>query len=219
MNMSDSELRKRFVMAINEVLPPAPWLESQVIEVTTRRQRHRGFNVGMAVGLTSGLRLAAGLIAVLIVIATVGALLISARLHSSLVPANPKTHVQTPSATPSPKFAFTPSPAVRAANWPPGGTVPTALAGCWQPKFIDSKYVLCLGGYTWDWIDNSVPNGNVVVNGSEIDFISDVCTNAATFGYDRYSYTITGDTLVLTRSGPRTCGWALQGSWTKVASQ
>jgi len=215
MNMSDSELRKRFVMAINEVLPPAPWLESQVIEVTTRRQRHRGFNVGMAVGLTSGLRLAAGMIAVLIVIAMVGALLISARLHSSLVPANPKTHVQTP----SPKFAFTPSPAVRAANWPPGGTVPTALAGCWQPKFIDSKYVLCLGGYTWDWIESSVPNGNVVVNGSEIDFISDLCTNAATFGYDRYSYTITGDTLVLTRSGPRTCGWALQGSWTKVASQ
>jgi hypothetical protein len=36
-------------------------------------------------------------------------------------------------------------------------------------------------------------SGNVVVNGSEMDFIYDVC------GVDKYHYTLTGDTLVLVR--------------------
>lgn len=51
--------------------------------------------------------------------------------------------------------------------------------------------------------------GNVVVNGSEIDFISDSCTGSD-FGFERFTYTLSGDQLVLLRkSGPgqTNCVW------------
>ncbi len=172
---TNDELRKRFVMAIDEVLPPAPWLETRVIDAVRRRPRYRPLAFGV----------------------------------------DPKTHLQTLSPTPSPTFTFTPSPAVRAANWPPGEQVPAELAGCWQPELLQAGDTLCLGGYSFNFGGDI--DGNVVVNGSEIDFISDICTNDAKFGFDRYKYTTTGDTLVLTRIGTLNCHWGLQRSFKRVA--
>lgn len=216
---TNDELRERFVMAIDEVLPPAPWLETRVIDAVRRRPRSRplAFGLDALAGFTPRLRLAAGVVAILIAVATVSALLVSSRLHTFLVPVSPKTHLQTLSPTPSPAFTFTPSPAVRAANWPPGGQVPANLVGCWRPELLQAGDDLCLGGYSFNFTGDI--DGNVVVNGSEIDFISEICTNDATFGFDRYKYTITGDTLVLTRIAPLNCHWGLQRSYKRVAGQ
>src|SRR6266568_1070107 len=81
---TNDELRKRFVMAIDEVLPPAPWLETRVIDAVRRRPRYRplAFGVDALAGFTPGLRLAAGVVAILIAVATVSALLVSGRLHT-----------------------------------------------------------------------------------------------------------------------------------------
>jgi len=218
MMTSDSELRRRFVMAIDEVLPPAPWLGGQVGDAV-QRERHGVRRALEGGGLSPRLRLAAGAAAVLITVIAVTTLLFSAGLHNRTVP-NPSRN---PTPGPSPTYTFTPSPAVRSASWPPGGTVPTELAGCWQPKLLLPTDTLCLGGYTFDFGQDFIV-GNVVVNGSEIDFISDTCTAQATYGYDRYHYTVTGGALVLTRfptsnTGARgNCGWGLQGSYTKLSS-
>jgi len=228
MNTNDAELRERFAAAIDEVLPPAPWLESRVIDRLPRRHLPRRRSFGLDRFRSSrGLRLAAGLVAIVLAIATVAALLIGARTHVALVPAGPNAHLQSP----TPTFTFSPSPAIRSATWPPGGPVPSQLAGCWRPNF--NSETLCLGGYTFDFVQASL-DGNVVVNGNEIDFISDICTRAGTFGFDRYHYVISGSTLTLVRlrdssasASPGSgalgtqignCGWKLEGSWTKLAS-
>jgi hypothetical protein len=215
MMTTDSELRRRFVMAIDEVLPPAPWLAGQVGDAVQRERR------GGRRALEGGgprLRLAAGAAAILITVIAVTTLLFTSGLSNRTVP-NP-SRIQTP--LPSPTYTFTPSPAVRSASWPPGGTVPAQLAGCWQPKLLQPTDTLCLGGYSFDFGRDFI-TGNVVVNGSEIDFISDTCTVEATYGYDRYHYTVTGGALVLTKfptsnTGGGNCGWHLQGSYTKLSS-
>ena len=226
MSTKERELKERFAAAIDEVLPPAPWLKARIVDALSRRHRRRAFGLDTMAGFSPGLRLAPGLVAILIAVATVATLLISSHIHLTSSPAGPNTHVQTPLPTPT----FTPSPAVRSATWPPGGPVPAPLAGCWRPK-LDSE-TLCLGGYTFEFANSSL-GGNVVVNGNEIDFISDVCTQAGTFGFDRYHYTISGTTLTLMRlrdattsSSPGSggigtqignCGWKLEGRWTQVS--
>ena len=211
MKQSDGQLQMMFVRATEEVVPPAPWLESHIADAIHQRSRQQrpAIYVGVFRGFGGGLRLTAGLVAVVLVIAAVAGLLMNTRLlHNPTVPGN-KSTIQTP--------AFTPSPAVRAANWPPGGPVPPQLAGCWQPELLQAGDNLCLGGYSFDFGPDI--DGNVVVNGSEIDFISDICTNDAKFGLDRYKYTISGDTLVLTRIGTLNCHWGLQRSFKRVAGQ
>lgn len=162
--------------------------------------------------------------AFLIAVATVAALLVSACSQTPTEAAGGRT--QTPSArppeglatSPSPPQKFTPSPAVRSANWPPGGPVPEHLAGSWQ-----GKYALQLGAYTFQFVGI---DGNVVVNGSEIDFMSNDCKAGAigtpsavpVFGFDRYSYTLTGNNLVLLRVGPYVCGWHIQGTYLRIAT-
>jgi hypothetical protein len=226
MTLNDSQLQQMFVRATDEVIPPAPWLESKVVDAIQRRPqvRRRLIDLGAIGGLGSGLRLAAGLVAVLLVVGTVAALLMSGRLlHSPTVPGGRSTTVQTPS--PSPPRTFTPSPAVRASNWPPGGPVPAQMAGGWQQN--PSAQILHLGGYTFELGDvQPEPNicgycvvGNVVVNGSEIDFIDDTCTAKADFGFERFTYTMSGNTLVLTRAqgpGQSACRWLLAGTYSRV---
>lgn len=114
-------------------------------------------------------------------------------------------------ATVEPTPAFVPSPAVRSSAWPAGGQVPAALAGGWQEKV--ETFPMYIGGYTMQFGPIAA---NAVVSGSTIYFISDVCTNAGTYGYDTYHYTLTGDTLVLTRVGAWNCGWRLQSTYTRV---
>jgi hypothetical protein len=97
--------------------------------------------------------------------------------------------------------------------------------------------ILHLGAYTFE-IGNEHPTsstigpplfGNVVVNGSEIAFLSDICLADGSFGFERFTYTLTGDNLVITKaSGPgqSSCGWQLgpnlwpliAGTYTRVSA-
>ncbi len=220
MSTNDTQLRERFVMAIDEAVPPAPWLEARVTEAIQRvpRRRQRLFGLDVAFDFRPGLRLAAGLAAVLIGIAAVAALLMSARLHAPTVPVKPGPTVTSPSPSqaevpwnPS-DSPFTPT-TVRSTSWPPGGPVPAELAGSWQPKVHQLKTgVLYLAGYSFLI---QIIGGNVVVNGSEIDFMVEPC------GVDRFSYTLTGDTLVLARIGkvpPPACAFQFQGTYTRLVA-
>ena len=88
-----------------------------------------------------------------------------------------------------------------------------------------------MGAYTWELGDESAEgpslcgpghcySGNVVVNGSEIDFIDNACTAKADFGFERFSYTLTGNTLVLSRmqgSGQSSCVWLMAGRYSRVS--
>jgi hypothetical protein len=230
---SDRALRREIERLVDNAAPPAPWLEQRVI-AAVRAHGEAGSRTGPRPrrhfvafpGFGSGARLAAGLVALLIAVGTVAALLLSTRLlHNSTVPGSRSTTVQTPAVSPPP--TFTPSPAVRASNWPPGGTVPTQLAGGWQQN--PSAQILHLGAYTFQLGDNQPePNicghcviGNVVVNGTEMDFIDDTCTLKAAFGFERFTYTLTGNTLVLTRAqgpGQSACQWLLAGTYSRVSA-
>lgn len=226
MTQSDRQLQQMFVHATDEVVPAAPWLEGRIVDAIQQRGRGRrlAFRVDAFRGFGSGLRLTAGLVAIAVVIAAVAGLLMTTRLlHNPPAPGT-KSTVQSP-------LPFIPSPAVRAANWPPGGPVPTAMAGAWQPANYNN--VLHLGGYTFEFGDEYAlndtgticgpgpcPIGNVVVNGSEIDFIQDPCGRIG-YGYERFSYTLNGDTLVLTRldgPGQSNCGLLMAGTYSRVRS-
>jgi hypothetical protein len=228
MKTIDSQLRQSFVQATDEVIPPAPWLETQVVDALRqrRRVRPRWRDLGAIGGFGPGLRLAAGLVALLIAVAGVAVLMVSARSHTSTVPGGTSTTIQTPS--PSPTATFRPSPAVRASYWPPGEPVPAQLAGSWQSQ-ISSRQI-DLGGYTFQPRDASgcaCDSGNVEVSASAIYFMTDTCTPSASlnpvnkFGYEKYSYTLTGTTLILVRApdpGQSNCGFSFQGSYTRIAS-
>jgi hypothetical protein len=123
------------------------------------------------------------------------------------------TPVSAPSPNVSPTPPFVPSPAVRDPRWPAGGPVPAALAGGWMQKV--ETFPMYLGSYTMEFGPIAA---NAVVKGSTIYFISDTCTPSGTYGYDTYHFTITGDTLVLTRVGAWNCGWRLQSTFTRLAA-
>ena len=216
MTTNETQLRERFVMAMDEAIPPAPWLEARVAEAIQRapRRRQRVFGLDWAFDIRPSLRVAAALAAVLVAIAAVAALLMSARLHPPTVPIKRGPTVISPSPNQAevpwnpPDSTFTPT-TVRSPSWPPGGPVPAELAGSWQPQVHQLKSgVIDLGGYSFL---SQIIGGNVVVNGSEIDFIVDWC------GVDRYHYTLTGNTLVLVRFSAQ-CGFTFPGTYTRLAA-
>jgi hypothetical protein len=237
MKTIDSQLQRTFVEATDEVVPPAPWLETEVINVLrqpsrVRRSRRDG---GSAIGeFRPGVRLTASLAALLIALGGVAVLLMSARNHTAPQPGSKPTTVQIPS--PSPRDTFIPSPAVRAPNWPAGQVVPAQMAGSWLAQ-INSQEI-DLGGYTYQILDPSrcrpdtgtawiCRSGNVVVNGQAIYFMTDVCNppsgNAyfGPFGYEKYSYWLAGDSLTLvktTDTGLRDCGLRLDGTYQRIAA-
>jgi len=246
MTTTDSQLRQMFIRATDEVIPPAPWLESRLADTMRRRTagRARVVDLGALRGFGPSLRLTAGVIAILMALVAVAALLMGTRLnnHHSSVPAGRLSTVQSPNIVP-----FTPSPAVRDAQWPPGGPVPADLAGAWQsPQSAGicrasrpASCTLYLAVYTFQYGEeylnppphgNATPlvYGNVVVNGAEIDFMSDVCTTHGDFGFERYTYILSGNNLVLTRApggGQINCGGAstpywpsLEGTYTRATT-
>lgn len=216
MSTHENQLRERFMVALDEVVPPAPWLEGRVVDAVRRAPRPQRGIAGLfdRLELRSNVRFAAALVAVLIAAAAITALLMSNRLHTSPSPAAPRTptSIASPSASQTPwnpsDSTFTPT-TVRSASWPPGGPVPAGLAGAWNPQLHNGKTgVLYLGGYS---SLVQIQPGNVVVNGSEIDFIYDACAVI------RYRYTLTGDTLVLTRISD-VCGTGLAGTYARLSS-
>ena len=118
MTTNDTQLRERFVMAIDEAVPPAPWLESRVTEAIQRvpRRRQRGFGLDRVFDFRPGLRMAAGLAAVLIGIAAVAALMMSARLHAPTVPVRPGPTVTSPSASQA-EVPWNPTSIICATFW------------------------------------------------------------------------------------------------------
>jgi hypothetical protein len=236
MKTMDSQLRRMFVEATDEVVPPAPWLEAEVIEVLRRpgRARRSPRDGGEILAFRLGLRLGAGLASLLIAVTAVTVLLVSARIHTLTEPGSGSTTVQVPS--PSPSATFTPSPAVRASNWPLGQFVPAQLAGSWRAQ-INSRQI-DLGGYSFQVLDPSrcrpdtgtawiCSFGNVVVDGQTIYFITDSCYPPAgplyadRFGYEKYAYSLFGNYLVLTRAtntGLQDCGFRLDGTYQRLAN-
>jgi hypothetical protein len=221
---TETDIRRNFVLAIDDAIPPAPWLEEKVRETLRREARPPR---GRVTPLVRELRLAAAVAALLIVALALSMLLFGVHLRSAPVPAH---H---PSASPSPTISFTPSPAVRDPKWPAGGPVPASLQGCWQStKYANNPfYTLCIAGYSFDF-GQGAGVGNVVVNGSEIDFISDTCTPDGNYGYDRYRFQLTNGVLMLVKfpsPPPPTgttssagawgnCGWRMAGTYTLLAS-
>jgi hypothetical protein len=208
---NDQRLRDRFVVAIDEVLPPAPWLEQRVVDAIHRvpGRPRRGLGWGRVQGSARGLRVVAGVAAGLVVLLAVAAILIGAHLRSQTVPVRP---VASPSASAA-EVPWNPAtspfiPAtVRSAGWPAGGPVPADLSGSWQPAVHNLKTgVLYLGGYSFLI---QIIGGNVVVNGSEIDFIVTSC------GVERYHYSLSGNTLVLVRT-TNVCGLQIPGTYTRL---
>jgi hypothetical protein len=226
MVMTDKELRRRFVMAVDEVIPPAPALEARVREdLWLEQQPGRQTSVsGSVFHRGSGLRLAA--VATLVLLALATAALLSVRVLEPIGPSYQPTPLASPSA-----YKFTPTATTRSASWPAGGPIPAELEGCWQSQQHpnDPAFELCLGRYSFD-IGRGYSVGNVVVNGSQVDFFTNACGSNVGMPYDGYNYTITGSQLVLTSLSkliPRgfgpvdswsNCGWELDGSYSRVAS-
>ena len=48
MKTNDNLLKRRFVLAIDEVIPPAPWLENRVIDMVRRNSRPKRRTFGLA---------------------------------------------------------------------------------------------------------------------------------------------------------------------------
>ena len=173
-----------------------------------------------------------GAVAALLAVVAVGTLTLGLRAvrMNHTAPAAVQTH------SPSPRSTFTPSPAVRASNWPAGQPVPAQLAGSWQSQFGSRR--IDLSGFTDQLTDSSrcIPGtgfpvgvcgyGNVVVNGNAIYFVTDTCFAPASqltgqFGYEEYTYSLTGDSLVLVKAddpGQSVCGFYLQGTYKRIAT-
>ena len=228
MMMTDKELRRRFVMAVDEILPPAPALEARVRTELRHEQRlSRSLPGGSVFRDRFGLRFAAGLLAALVAATLVTAVLFGARPFGPAMPA----HQPAPLASPPSGYEFTPTATNRSASWPAGGPIPAELAGCWQnlKHPSDPAFEVCLGQYSFD-VGQGYALGNVVVSGSEVDFFSGVCGSNVGMPYDGYRFTITGSQLVLTSlarlvargTGPvdpwSNCGWELDGSYSRVTS-
>lgn len=220
---NDSDLRRRYVLALDEALPPAPALGARVSEVLRREQRSRDRrSAPMFWRLGSGLRLSAGMGALIVGILAASTLLLTGR--SLISPAT--SHGAHP-------YRFVPTTTAPAADWPQGGLVPSSLAGCWQlqTRAGDEHHELCLGQYSFD-IGQGSSIGNVVVNGDEVIFFrSDICAMNMNRPGDRYLFVVAGGKLSLVNvdklvaRGPAlvntdpACGWELDGTYLKVATQ
>ena len=224
MMATDNDLRRRYILALDEVLPPAHGLEARVNEILRREQRSRDRRrtTLMFSAFGPSLRLTAGMAALIVGIIVASMLVFTGRAFLS-----PAT-----STGPQP-YRFAPTPTTPAADWPQGGPVPASLAGCWQlqSRASDKRHEVCLGQYSFD-IGRGWSVGNVVVKGDEVDFFrSDICVLNSNHPADSYLYSVDGGTLTLinlnklvpggtglvnTDSG---CGWELDGTYLKLASQ
>ena len=221
---TDSDLRRRYVLALDEVLPPAPALGPRVNEVLRREQRSRGRRGSRPVfsRLGPGMRLTAGIAALIVGILAASAVVLTGRVLVS------------PATSHGPQsYNFVPTPTTPAADWPQGGPVPSSLAGCWQLQTLlgDKRHELCLGNYSFD-LGQGLSVGNVVVNSGEVDFFrSDICAMNKNSPADSYVYSVSGDQLILINRDklvPRanglantdsSCGWELDGSYIRLANQ
>ena len=115
-------------------------------------------------------------------------------------PSGGATQQTTPSPS-TPASGPKPSPA-----WPPGGPVPAELAGQW--RLVDQPAItLTLSGSDYTLVGMSdTGKGNVVVNGSEIDFFNgSVCDIPLPHGIGMYRWTISAGLLTFRAYGSDPC--------------
>ena len=126
------------------------------------------------------------------------------------LPSSPEASAAVPTSsacdpvTIGPPQSDAPSP-----GWPRGGPVPPELTGKWAFK----DFCLVLVGYTYDF---GAGSGNVVVNGSEVDFFNGaVCGKQPPDGVGRWEWAVHGNTLTMSQSGADPCGRRLAGTYNK----
>ena len=87
--LSDSQLRSRFVAALDEVSPPAPWL-NYAIRTSFVEAGRRRISPQVQLGVRIGLRIAAVVALVILVSAVIAGLLVQHRTVPNPIPASPR---------------------------------------------------------------------------------------------------------------------------------
>jgi hypothetical protein len=180
---NERQLRTVFRRALDDVLPPVPWLEAAVTENLRRRRTHRSVDIPRkSQPIRTGLprpvvQLAAALL--ILVLAAVAVVTFLELRYSALqsAPAGALT---------------TPSPSA-----PLGGPVPAELDGAWKQVATDPTVVMILTGTD---VSTAGPLGSgvgkVAVNGSEIDFYNGTeCNIALPGGIGKYRWRISAGLL------------------------
>ena len=146
-------------------------------------------------------------------------------------PSAPGVSATTPSARPaSPVAVVTPDntpcagPAAHPANWPAGGPVPPELSGSWS-DIRNPSYAIDL--HCNDFNFSQVIYGNVVVRGSQIDFIQESIGADPNGGFvcdspsgDKpvlvieYDWVLTDGQLQISRTSANLCHWGFTGTTT-----
>jgi hypothetical protein len=144
-------------------------------------------------------RLITSLVAFVLLAAVV--LLVSVRVGEEL------SNRQRASGTPPPSATSTVAPT---ASAPPGGAVPTTLAGNWilRTTTPSTSPDLVFQASSYELITNGgLSFGNVAVNGNEIDFFNgNVCRIPLPGGVGRYRWSLHGGVLQFTPLNMDPCG-------------
>jgi hypothetical protein len=180
---NERALKTAFRRALDEVLPPAPWLEAAVSDHLRRRGRRRSVDAGPSQSQPRytalprpAIQLAVG--ALILVLATATLVTVLEMRYSA--------HGSAPAG----RFT-SPSPSA-----PLGGPVPAQLDGAWR-QVDDPTVVMILTGTEFS---SAGPlgsgTGKVAVNGSEIDFYNGtLCAFPLPGGIGKYRWTISARVL------------------------
>lgn len=180
---NERELRTAFRRALDDVLPPVPWLETAVTDDLRKRRTHGSADSSSSKTQprSTALRrppvqLAAGVL-ILVLAVTVGVTFLELR-HAAQQSA-PAGAVTNPSL-----------------STPRGGPVPLQLDGAWK-EVADPSVVMILTGTNVALSGGGLTGaGKVAVNGSEIDFYNGTaCAIPLPGGIGKYRWTITGGLL------------------------
>ncbi len=181
---NERELRTAFRRALDDVLPPVPWLEAAVTEDQRRRRARRSVDGSLSktqprrtVLPRPVIQFAAGVLILVLAAATVVTFFELRHTAQQSAPAGTI-------ASPSPSA-------------PQGGPVPPSLDGAWK-QVADPTVVLILSGTDYS---SAGPlgsgTGNVAVNGSEIDFFNgSICPTPLPGGIGKYRWTISAGLLI-----------------------
>jgi hypothetical protein len=181
---NDRALKTAFRRALDDVLPPIPWLEAAVAEDLRTRSGRRSVDGSpsktqprRAASPRPVIQLAA---TVLIVVLATAAIVTFLELRFSDVGMAPAGAITRPSPSP-----------------PQGSPVPAQLDGAWK-QVRDPTVVMILTGTDFSSAGPAGSSaGKVAVNGSEIDFYNGtLCTIALPGGIGKYRWTISAGLLI-----------------------
>ena len=181
---NDRELRTAFRRALDDVLPPVPWLEAAVREDLHKRRTRRSVDGSSTKTRPTDtmlrhsiVQLAAGL---LILVLAAAAVVTFLELRY-----------------PAPQSAPAGAPMNPPPSAPQGGPIPASLDGAWK-QVADPTVVMILSGTDYSTAGPlGSGTGKVVVNGSEIDFYNgSLCGTLLPGGIGKYRWTISARLLM-----------------------